>query len=191
MNGNNLLKIAMGNDDVQVMIDNQIIPKPQVAELPPTKWGRGLTNMKDGPKGSKWRNNVTKDEKGKIIWHSDKERNRYPILMEFQAAGIISGLVHEKDKVLNFQLQEGFRDKAGKWHRPIHYQPDFEYWFHDESGLTIKIFEDIKGTKTPGFRIKEKMFRYQRPELNLWVNYDKRAIPTLTTFSIEPNAIEE
>lgn len=60
-----------------------------------------------------------------------------------------------------FLLQEGFK-KNGTTHRKIEYIADFVY---EENGQTV--VEDTKGMKTETFKIKQKLFEYKYPELNL------------------------
>ena len=107
-------------------------------------------------KTSKYRSEkANADEK---VFDSRKERNRYLELKNQQERGIISGLECQKQ----FVLQEGFRDKDGKWQRPITYICDFFYQEGDEW-----VVEDVKSRMTqqlPVYRLKKKLFLRKYPE---------------------------
>lgn len=92
-----------------------------------------------------------------IKFDSVLESNRYRELMLLQRAKEISNLRLQ----VPFLLQEGFK-KNGKTHRKIEYIADFVY---EENGQTI--VEDTKGMKTETFKIKQKLFEYKYPDLNL------------------------
>lgn len=92
-----------------------------------------------------------------IKFDSILEANRYQELKLLQKAKQISNLRLQ----VPFLLQEGFK-KNGKTHRKIEYIADFVY---EENGQTI--VEDTKGMKTETFKIKQKLFEYKYPELNL------------------------
>lgn len=92
-----------------------------------------------------------------IKFDSVLEANRYQELKLLQRAKQISNLRLQ----VPFLLQEGFK-KNGKTHRKIEYIADFVY---EENGQTI--VEDTKGMKTETFKIKQKLFEYKYPELNL------------------------
>ena len=87
-----------------------------------------------------------------ITFDSVKESRRYKVLKQMQENGEIAGLELQRRWV----LQDGFRDKDGKWVRPITYLSDFNY---TENG--VKIVEDVKSpvtAKDSVFLLKMKMF---------------------------------
>lgn len=55
-----------------------------------------------------------------------------------------------------FVLLEGF-EKHGKKHNPIKYKADFQVWYNDGTTKVI----DVKGMKTPEFKLKEKLYAKQ------------------------------
>lgn len=82
---------------------------------------------------------------------SKKEGKRYVELKRRQELGEISNLELQPP----FLLQEAFtRDK--KKYRPITYIADFRYI---ENGKVI--VEDVKGFKTPEYKIKKKLLLYK------------------------------
>lgn len=86
------------------------------------------------------------------VFDSLSEAAHYRELCLLQKAGHISGLeVHPR-----FMLQKGFKDRAGKTHRPIYYEADFKYL---ENG--VEVISDVKGVETPAFRLKLKLFLFQ------------------------------
>lgn len=104
---------------------------------------------------NKYRNRKTVVDN--IKFYSVLEANRYRELMLLQRAKEISNLKLQ----VPFVLQEGFK-KNGKTHRKIEYIADFVY---EENGQTI--VEDTKGMETETFKIKQKLFEYKYPDLNL------------------------
>ena len=92
-----------------------------------------------------------------IEFDSILEANRYQELKLLQRAKQISNLRLQ----VPFLLQEGFK-KNGTTHRKIEYIADFVY---EENGQTV--VEDTKGICTEVFRIKQKLFEYKYPDLNL------------------------
>ena len=92
-----------------------------------------------------------------IKFESNLEAERYRQLKLLQRAKQISNLRLQ----VPFLLQESFK-KNGKTHRKIEYIADFVY---EENGQTI--VEDTKGMKTETFKIKQKLFEYKYPNLNL------------------------
>ncbi len=87
---------------------------------------------------------------------SQAERDRYLDLRLRVTGGQISELeIHTR-----YELAPAFVDKQGNRHRAIMYTDDFSYY---ENGH--RIVEDVKGFKTPVFRIKEKLFRRAYPDL--------------------------
>lgn len=94
-----------------------------------------------------------------IPFASKKEAARYQVLRLMEKCGKISNLQLQP----RFTLQPLFVKKDGKVIRPIIYIADFLYL--DESGKTI--VEDCKGFKTKDFRIKQKMFEFKNPNIEL------------------------
>ena len=86
-----------------------------------------------------------------ITFDSKKESQRYIELKRRQAIGEISGLELQPP----FLLQEGFT-RDNKKYRPITYVADFKYV---ENGKVI--VEDVKGFKTPEYKIKKKLLLYK------------------------------
>ena len=76
-----------------------------------------------------------------FTFDSVKEMNRYVDLKYMLAAGQIKDLELQKP----FVLDEGFRDKDGKWHRDFRYIADFVY-YDFEKGETV--IEDVKSEST-------------------------------------------
>ena len=86
-----------------------------------------------------------------IKFDSKKEGLHYLELKKLQEQGKISNLELQPP----FLLQEGFtRDK--KKYRPITYIADFRYI---EDGKVI--VEDVKGFKTPEYKLKKKLLLYK------------------------------
>ena len=92
-----------------------------------------------------------------IRFDSNLEANKYQELKLLQKAKQISNLKLQ----VPFVLQESFK-KNGKTYQAIRYIADFVY---EEKGQTI--VEDTKGMKTETFKIKQKLFEYKYPDLNL------------------------
>ena len=93
----------------------------------------------------------------KIKFDSILEANRYQELKLLQRTKQISNLRLQ----VPFLLQESFK-KNGTTHRKIEYIADFVY---EENGQTV--VEDTKGMKTEIFKIKQKLFEYKYPNLNI------------------------
>lgn len=92
---------------------------------------------------------------------SSKEGNRYMELKYLLAAGQIKDLELQKP----FVLQEGFRDKRGKWHREIKYIADFVYYDNEKEETVI---EDVKSKATAEnavYKLKKKMMLYNGLEI--------------------------
>lgn len=93
-----------------------------------------------------------------IAFDSQKEANRYAELKLMERENLITGLTLQP----SFELQEGFKASNGKRYRKIVYIADFSYF---EDGKHV--VEDTKGFKTQVFRLKEKLFRFRYPEIDL------------------------
>lgn len=116
-----------------------------------------------------------------IKFDSTLEATAYQLLKAWEAAGAISALELQPE----FTLQDGFRDKAGKWHRAIVYRADFAYRPVIAHVLDmpvcsmIPVVIDTKGVRTPAFQIKEKLFRARFPDIPLEV-WDKKKLKELS-----------
>ena len=86
-----------------------------------------------------------------VAFASKKEAGRYKQLKEMENNKTISNLELQPA----FILQESFT-KNKKKYRPIIYVADFRYI---ENGVTI--VEDVKGFKTPEYRLKKKLLLYK------------------------------
>lgn len=86
-----------------------------------------------------------------ITFDSKKEGLHYLELKRRQELGEISDLELQP----SFLLQEKFK-RDGKTYRPITYIADFRYV---EEGKVI--VEDVKGFKTPEYKIKKKLLLYK------------------------------
>jgi hypothetical protein len=93
-----------------------------------------------------------------ITFDSQKEANYYCELKIKKRAGKIKDFELQPE----FLLQEGFRDKSGKWHRPIKYRADFKIKYPDNREEII----DTKGHKTGIYRIKKKLLLARYPKIN-------------------------
>ena len=87
------------------------------------------------------------------------EARRYDELRLLEMAGEITGLeVHPV-----FVLQPGFR-RDGKAVKAIQYTADFGY---TDTVTGRRVIEDVKGYAVPVFKLKQRMFWYCYPELEL------------------------
>ena len=84
---------------------------------------------------------------------SKKESRRCDELYLLQSAGKISNLSIQPEFMLLPPLKNGNRER-GFTHRGIKYIGDFKYY--DKEKKTW-ILEDVKGFKTPVYRLKKKM----------------------------------
>lgn len=89
---------------------------------------------------------------------SQAEAKRYDELLLLERAGTISGLVVHPI----YELQAAFRDAQGRRWAAVRYEGDFGY---TEGGRAV--VEDVKGVRTEAFKIKERLFRYRYPEIDL------------------------
>lgn len=83
-----------------------------------------------------------------IVFDSKKELARYKVLIKLLDEGKISKL----ERQVTFLLQDKFEYRGEKI-RAITYKADFEYY--NEEGY--RIIEDVKGFKTPEYKLKKKM----------------------------------
>jgi hypothetical protein len=72
------------------------------------------------------------------------------------------GEIRDLQRQVTFVLLPGFRDKWKKWHKPIEYRADFTFFEGDQYTVV-----EPKGVLTDDFRIKEKLFRFQYPDIRL------------------------
>lgn len=97
-----------------------------------------------------------------ITFDSGVESVRWAELCLLQQDKQICALEHHP----RFVLQSRFKYQ-GKWIRAVIYEPDFTY-IELPSGQ--RIAEDVKGgrgTVTPLFRLKAKLFKYTHPDIEL------------------------
>ena len=92
-----------------------------------------------------------------ITFDSMAESRRYQELKLLEAAGEISDLELQP----SYELQPKFK-RNGKSVAAIVYRADFRY---RENGVLV--IEDTKGFMTKDFRLKQKLFWYQHPDLEL------------------------
>jgi len=115
------------------------------------------TNIKPGSKPGKelkYRNEPVKIDG--IRFDSKKEGNRYLELKEQERIGLISNLELQPE----FVLQERFKHKD-ETIGAIKYRADFKYLKND-----VEIIEDVKGTRTPIFKLKRKILLFNNPDIN-------------------------
>ncbi len=93
-----------------------------------------------------------------IRFMSKLEARHYAVLKIMEARGSIAELKLQP----RYELQAKFTDSCGKTHRAVVYVADFSFI---RDGLHIVI--DSKGTETPMFRVKLKLFTMRYPALTL------------------------
>jgi hypothetical protein len=98
---------------------------------------------------NKYRN--VKTEVDGIVFDSKKEARRYGELTTLQAAGEISRLM----------LQPKF-DIIVNGVKVTYYKADFAYFNKDE-----RVIEDVKGVKTPVYRLKKKLVEALYPGVKI------------------------
>ena len=96
-----------------------------------------------------------------IRFDSCAEADRYRVLRLRERAGEISDLELQP----KFVLLPAF-ERNGTKYRAITYRGDFAYI---ENGRSI--VEDVKGMATDLFKVKEKLFRYHYPDIELRVQF--------------------
>lgn len=110
------------------------------------------------PKVSKF--NAKKTKIDGVTYDSKKEAIRQGELDLLVSAGKISGLVRQKE----FVLQPGFIDNEGHSQRPIKYVCDFFYLDKETNRWVV---EDVKSPYTrtlPVYKIKKKLFLMKYPQ---------------------------
>lgn len=93
-----------------------------------------------------------------IVFDSRKEAKRYTELKKLEEMGSIRNLSLQ----VQFELIPSFEiviDGKKRKRRPITYVADFVYYRDDE-----KVIEDVKGLRTPVYKIKKKLFEYRYHE---------------------------
>lgn len=90
-----------------------------------------------------------------ITYDSRKEANRAAVLEKELAYGIIQDLQRQ----VSFELQEAYTNNKGEKIRAITYKADFVYTIQGR-----RIVEDVKGFRTPEYKLKKKLFEYKYPE---------------------------
>lgn len=94
-----------------------------------------------------------------ITFDSKAEAQRYCELLLLIRHGDITDLVLQPE----YELIPAFK-KNGKRYRKTVYKADFSY-------IDVKnnkvIVEDVKGVKTPVYRLKKKLFEYRYPEYEI------------------------
>ena len=104
-----------------------------------------------------------------ITFDSMMEGRYYAYLLEEKRLGHIKSIQRQ----VAYELQPGFKNFKGKKVLPINYIAD--YVVTDKDGNITVI--DVKGIKTPEFRLKEKLFFYRYPGISFiciqWDEYNK------------------
>lgn len=93
-----------------------------------------------------------------IVFDSRKEAKRYTELKKLEEMGSIRDLSLQ----VQFELMPSFEiviDGKKRKRRPITYVADFVYYKGNE-----KVIEDVKGLRTPVYKIKKKLFEYRYHE---------------------------
>lgn len=106
--------------------------------------------------------NNTKTVFDGIKFDSKLEAERYGQLKILQRAGVI----HDLELQPEYELLPSFKKNGKTWRRTV-YKADFRYILCEND---ITIIEDVKGSTaviTDVFRLKQKLFEYQYPELTI------------------------
>lgn len=100
-----------------------------------------------------------------IEFDSKAEAARYKELLLLESSGQIEDLTLQPV----YELQPPFRDARGRKHRAIKYIADFRYIevIDPQSVQGVDVVEDTKGARTKEFNIKEKLFRFRYPYIDL------------------------
>jgi hypothetical protein len=104
----------------------------------------------------KYRNVKTKVDG--ILFDSKMEADYYIYLKDLQANGMIAAIELQP----TYLLLPSFK-KLGRTIRKTEYKADFLITYVDGSKLAV----DVKGMTTQAFRIKEKLFHFNHPDLEL------------------------
>ena len=85
-----------------------------------------------------------------IVFDPKKEAERYQVLKQFEKQGKINGLKLQQEFILIPQVV-----LDGKKQKPVKYKADFCYSVDGND-----IVEDVKGWKTPEYKIKRKLMKF-------------------------------
>lgn len=96
-----------------------------------------------------------------ITFDSRKEAEKYIALKLLKKAREIVSFELQPE----FELQPGYRDKDGKWVRPVKYRADFRVTYSDGRVVVIDV-KPSSDFRTKEYRIKKKMLLYRYPDLN-------------------------
>ena len=89
-----------------------------------------------------------------IKFDSSAEGMRYRELKYEERKGHIKNLQRQ----INFTVMEGYKNGQGEVIRPIKYRADFVYTRITDDGEEEYVVEDVKGYKTPEYKLKKKLF---------------------------------
>jgi len=88
---------------------------------------------------------------------SKKESKRGIVLKQLEKEDKIKDLQEQ----VRFELQPPFRNMQGKAIRKMEYVPDFVYFDCEKE---LMVVEDVKGFKTPDYKLKAKLFQFKYPQ---------------------------
>ena len=94
-----------------------------------------------------------------ITFDSAAEAHRYCELRIMQKAGLIKNLGMQPE----FELIPAYK-KDGKTVRRTVYKADFVYV---DTATGKAVIEDVKGMKTPVYKLKKKLLEYQHPDITI------------------------
>ena len=97
-----------------------------------------------------------------IKFDSKLEAERYAQLKMMERAGVIRDLELQPE----YELIPSFKKDGKTWRKTV-YKADFRYILAEDDKTII---EDVKGSTaviTDVFRLKQKLFEYKYPELNI------------------------
>lgn len=97
-----------------------------------------------------------KTEYDGILFDSKKEANRYAQLKLLAEAGVIRNIERQKKYV----LIPSQRIDGKVVERECSYKADFVYEEQQEDGSWAEIVEDVKGMRTPDYKIKKKLMLF-------------------------------
>ncbi len=78
---------------------------------------------------------------------------------------LCGGVITDLEYQPRYELQPAFV-KNGKKYRAIYFVADYKYYDCESMKVVV---EDFKGMATPVFKLKQKMFEYRYPEIELKV----------------------
>jgi hypothetical protein len=91
-----------------------------------------------------------------IKFDSKAEAAYYTKLIEAKKSGFVENFELQPE----FVIFDGFIDREGKKHRSIKYRADFLV----RPSVGVEMVVDVKGMKTPVYKMKKKMFLQRYPE---------------------------